>query len=183
MHGTYAWQNDPDSVPCRSSPCYSTLSDISLSVPKGALCMVVGAVGSGKSSLLAAMLGEMHSVRGSAVVNGTVAYTSQVRSIPRHCICMIRPVAAPNLFTGMAWNILHTQQLVWWEHAGPLDTERHREGQHPHGCGCRRGALQRGGGGVRTGAGPGHAAQGRRHRDRGEGRDPVRCAGCPVSVA
>ena len=78
MHGTYAWQNHPDSVP--------TLSDISLSVPKGALCMVVGAVGSGKSSLLAAMLGEMHSVRGSAAVNGTMAYTSQVCPTLPNCV-------------------------------------------------------------------------------------------------
>ena len=76
IHGTYAWKNEPDSA--------LTLSEISLSVPKGALCMVVGAVGSGKSSLLAAMLGEMHSVRGSAAVKGTVAYTSQACLTPLH---------------------------------------------------------------------------------------------------
>jgi ABC-type transport system involved in cytochrome bd biosynthesis fused ATPase/permease subunit len=70
MQGTYSWEKDPESAP--------TLCDITLSVPKGALCIVVGMVGSGKSSLLAAILGEMHCVRGTSAVNGSIAYTSQV---------------------------------------------------------------------------------------------------------
>lgn len=81
MHSTYAWSNEADSHP--------TLSDISLFVPKGALCIVVGTVGSGKSSLLAAMLGEMHCVRGTATVDGTIAYTAQVRTSCAHCSSFI----------------------------------------------------------------------------------------------
>jgi ABC-type Mn2+/Zn2+ transport system ATPase subunit len=76
MQGTYAWEKDPESAP--------TLCDITLSVPKGALCIVVGMVGSGKSSLLAAILGEMHCVRGTSAVNGSIAYTSQVRTALAH---------------------------------------------------------------------------------------------------
>lgn len=69
MHGTYAWTDSADNPP--------VLSDITFSVPKGSLCIVVGAVGCGKSSLLAAMLGEMHCVSGSGTVQGSLAYTAQ----------------------------------------------------------------------------------------------------------
>ncbi|UYV80070.1 ABCC6 [Cordylochernes scorpioides] len=41
------------------------LKDITLHVPKGALVAVIGTVGSGKSSLLSAMLGEMSRQSGS----------------------------------------------------------------------------------------------------------------------
>lgn len=40
------------------------LRNLSLRVPRGALVAVVGAVGSGKSSLLSALLGEMNKVSG-----------------------------------------------------------------------------------------------------------------------
>jgi len=39
--------------------------------------MVVGAVGSGKSSLISAVLGEMHRNKGDLTINGSVAYCSQ----------------------------------------------------------------------------------------------------------
>lgn len=67
VQGTYAWEpvHEPN------------LIDVSFSLPKGALCMVVGAVGSGKSSLLAALLGEMPCVRGTAVLRGSVALSTQ----------------------------------------------------------------------------------------------------------
>jgi ABC-type nitrate/sulfonate/bicarbonate transport system ATPase subunit len=40
-------------------PRGSCLTDLSLSVPRGHLVCVVGAVGSGKSSLLSALIGEL----------------------------------------------------------------------------------------------------------------------------
>lgn len=88
MHGTYAWGKSPESAPI--------LSDITLSVPRGALCIVVGTVGSGKSSLLAAMLGEMHCVTGSTVVEGSVAFTAQVcnsgiATLCVLCMCVVSP--------------------------------------------------------------------------------------------
>jgi ABC-type multidrug transport system ATPase subunit len=50
-----------------------------LQVGAGQLVAVVGEVGSGKSSLLNALLGEMRARGGSVSVAGTVAYTAQVR--------------------------------------------------------------------------------------------------------
>ncbi|PRW33949.1 ABC transporter isoform A [Chlorella sorokiniana] len=53
------------------------LHGINLNVPRGSLTIVVGSVGAGKSSLLAAMLGEMPVLQGSVVVRGSTAYTQQ----------------------------------------------------------------------------------------------------------
>ena len=62
------------------------LHDVNLALPAGGLVMVVGPVGSGKSSLLAAILGELVAVQlagaaagvGGVSVAGSVAYTAQV---------------------------------------------------------------------------------------------------------
>uniref|UniRef100_A0AAX7SUA8 ABC-type glutathione-S-conjugate transporter n=1 Tax=Astatotilapia calliptera TaxID=8154 RepID=A0AAX7SUA8_ASTCA len=50
---------------------------ISVSVPRGSLVAVVGHVGSGKSSLLSAMLGETEKRSGQVTVKGSVAYVPQ----------------------------------------------------------------------------------------------------------
>ncbi|XP_005091940.1 canalicular multispecific organic anion transporter 2 [Aplysia californica] len=54
-----------------------TLKNVNVRVGQGQLVAVVGAVGSGKSSLLSAFLGEMERLRGRAGVKGTVAYVPQ----------------------------------------------------------------------------------------------------------
>ncbi|KAI5074572.1 hypothetical protein GOP47_0010533 [Adiantum capillus-veneris] len=54
-----------------------TLRDINLNIGQGSLVTIVGTVGSGKSSLLAALLGEMVKVSGMAKIAGSVAYVSQ----------------------------------------------------------------------------------------------------------
>jgi len=54
-----------------------TLHNINLTVQPGQLVMVVGEVGSGKSSLLSAILGEMHPCGGAVCVQGSIAYTAQ----------------------------------------------------------------------------------------------------------
>lgn len=53
------------------------LKDIEFDIPKGKLCAVVGSVGSGKSSLLQALLGEMRRTSGSVTLNGRVSYAAQ----------------------------------------------------------------------------------------------------------
>ncbi|KAG8182125.1 hypothetical protein JTE90_002619 [Oedothorax gibbosus] len=53
------------------------LNNINLHVPKGSLIAVIGTVGSGKSSLLSAILGEMYITDGTLDVEGTIAYVPQ----------------------------------------------------------------------------------------------------------
>ena len=54
------------------------LRDISMSVPRGQLVAVVGAVGSGKSSLLQGLIGEMRMTTGNVVFGGSVGYCPQI---------------------------------------------------------------------------------------------------------
>lgn len=81
----------------------NTLNDISLSIKPGMLIAVIGQVGSGKSSLLEAILGELPLESGSVSVNGTVSYAAQ----------------EPWLFVGsVRQNILFGQ---------PMDRERYKQ--------------------------------------------------------
>uniref|UniRef100_A0A672I9F9 ABC-type glutathione-S-conjugate transporter n=1 Tax=Salarias fasciatus TaxID=181472 RepID=A0A672I9F9_SALFA len=61
--GTFAWERDAEPV--------------SLEIKPGQLVAVVGAVGSGKSSLISALLGEMHSTKGFINIQGSIAYVPQ----------------------------------------------------------------------------------------------------------
>lgn len=53
------------------------LEDISLQVPKGSFVAIVGRVGSGKSSLLQSLVGEIRKKEGKVVFGGSVAYAPQ----------------------------------------------------------------------------------------------------------
>jgi ATP-binding cassette, subfamily C (CFTR/MRP), member 1 len=53
------------------------LKDISFQVKRGELVVIVGEIGSGKSSLLAALVGEMRRVEGAVKLGGTVGYCPQ----------------------------------------------------------------------------------------------------------
>ena len=55
----------------------ATLQNINLSIAKGSLVAIVGTVGSGKSSLLSAILNDMVKLTGSGQVKGTLAYVPQ----------------------------------------------------------------------------------------------------------
>ncbi|KAG2526976.1 hypothetical protein JM18_003048 [Phytophthora kernoviae] len=59
-----------------ATKCF-TLQGINLHIDAGSLVMVVGAVGSGKSSLLQALLGEMQGTGGNMAVRGDISYVSQ----------------------------------------------------------------------------------------------------------
>ncbi|XP_021092877.1 multidrug resistance-associated protein 6 isoform X3 [Heterocephalus glaber] len=65
--GTFAWSQE-------SPPC---LHRINLTVPQGCLLAIVGPVGTGKSSLLSALLGELSKLEGSVSIQGPVAYVPQ----------------------------------------------------------------------------------------------------------
>jgi len=60
------------------------LTNISLTLPKGSLTAIVGAVGQGKSSLLCGILGEMKRTSGSVTLNGSIGYCPQQPWI-QHC--------------------------------------------------------------------------------------------------
>ncbi|KAL4659053.1 multidrug resistance-associated protein 1-like isoform X1 [Arapaima gigas] len=67
INGTFSWSSgDPP-----------FLKRINISIPDGMLVAVVGHVGSGKSSLLSALLGEMQKQEGSVSTKGSVAYVPQ----------------------------------------------------------------------------------------------------------
>lgn len=53
------------------------ISHINITIPRGQLCAIVGPVGSGKSSLLSAMIGEMKRLSGSVTFGGSVGYCAQ----------------------------------------------------------------------------------------------------------
>ncbi|XP_049501524.1 ATP-binding cassette sub-family C member 2 [Panthera uncia] len=55
----------------------ATIRDVNLDIMPGQLVAVVGTVGSGKSSLMSAMLGEMENVHGHITIKGTIAYVPQ----------------------------------------------------------------------------------------------------------
>ncbi|XP_062841068.1 multidrug resistance-associated protein 1 [Trichomycterus rosablanca] len=66
-NGSFSWSRD-------GAPC---LKRVNVRVPPGLLVAVVGPVGSGKSSLLSAVLGEMEKKSGNVTVRGSVAYVPQ----------------------------------------------------------------------------------------------------------
>ncbi|XP_010145575.1 PREDICTED: canalicular multispecific organic anion transporter 1 [Eurypyga helias] len=64
---TFAWEQDGSAV----------IKDVTLDIAPGSLVAVVGAVGSGKSSLVSAMLGEMQNIKGHINIQGSLAYVPQ----------------------------------------------------------------------------------------------------------
>ncbi|KAJ0986471.1 hypothetical protein J5N97_004827 [Dioscorea zingiberensis] len=67
-NGVFSWEPN-SSIP--------TLKNVNLDFRRGEKISVCGAVGSGKSSLLSAILGEMSKISGSVDIYGSVAYVSQ----------------------------------------------------------------------------------------------------------
>ncbi|CAL9687902.1 unnamed protein product [Knipowitschia caucasica] len=65
--GSFAWEQEADPL----------LRNVSIDIKPGKLVAVVGAVGSGKSSLISALLGEMHKKKGFINIKGSLAYVPQ----------------------------------------------------------------------------------------------------------
>ncbi|XP_071734179.1 LOW QUALITY PROTEIN: ABC transporter C family member 13-like [Rutidosis leptorrhynchoides] len=68
----FAWANIDQEV---KEPI---LNRVNLAIPKGSLVAVIGEVGSGKSSLLNSILGEMKFIKGYVYSSGSVAYVPQI---------------------------------------------------------------------------------------------------------
>ncbi|CAN6675143.1 metal resistance protein Ycf1p [Trichomonascus vanleenenianus] len=69
-NGTFVWERKPE---------YKVaLSNINFTAKKGQLSCIVGRVGSGKSSMLQCILGDLYKADGNVSVKGKVAYSSQV---------------------------------------------------------------------------------------------------------
>ncbi|KAM7485082.1 hypothetical protein LguiA_001091 [Lonicera macranthoides] len=66
--GTFSWDDEGDE---------EGLKDVNLEIKKGEFAAIVGTVGSGKSSLLASILGELHKISGKVRVCGSTAYVAQ----------------------------------------------------------------------------------------------------------
>ncbi|KAI9224695.1 P-loop containing nucleoside triphosphate hydrolase protein [Blastocladiella britannica] len=66
-NASFAWDGDD----------HSTLQDITLSVKKGEILAVIGSVGAGKSSFIAALLGQMSKRKGEAALFGSTSYVPQ----------------------------------------------------------------------------------------------------------
>ncbi|XP_035883030.1 canalicular multispecific organic anion transporter 1 isoform X2 [Phyllostomus discolor] len=64
---SFTWDQDSE----------ATIRDVNLDIMPGQLVAVVGTVGSGKSSLMSAMLGEMEHVHGHISIKGSIAYVPQ----------------------------------------------------------------------------------------------------------
>jgi ATP-binding cassette, subfamily C (CFTR/MRP), member 1 len=65
---TFTWNKDENR---------NALENINFSAHRGELSCIVGRVGTGKSSLLQTMLGDLYRIKGEVVVRGTVAYVAQ----------------------------------------------------------------------------------------------------------
>ncbi|CAN1274161.1 ABC transporter C family member 4 [Linum perenne] len=94
QNGTFSWDNNGDE---------KILNDINLEIKKGELAAIVGTVGSGKSSLLASILGETHKIAGKVLVRGSTGYVAQTPWIQHGTI-------AENILFGL-----------------PMDKERYQE--------------------------------------------------------
>ncbi|KAG6501284.1 hypothetical protein ZIOFF_041163 [Zingiber officinale] len=68
VNGTFSWNHSSDSP---------TLNDLNFKVLRGMKVAVCGTVGSGKSSLLSSLLGEVPKISGSVRLCGTTAYVPQ----------------------------------------------------------------------------------------------------------
>ncbi|KAI9352851.1 hypothetical protein BDR26DRAFT_1002960 [Obelidium mucronatum] len=81
------------------------LSEVNVLFPAGKLSVVVGATGSGKTSLLLSLLGETRRLNGTRKCPGTVAYVSQTAWLTNATI-------RQNILFGAKWNPVRYRRVV-----------------------------------------------------------------------
>ena len=69
-NSTFKWSLKSDSD-------VSSIKNINLKCRDGELVSIIGSVGSGKSSIINAILGEMYKVKGDIVIRGSISYIPQ----------------------------------------------------------------------------------------------------------
>lgn len=99
----FKWHQDAEAL---------TLSKINVTLRPGTLTIVVGPVGSGKSSLVNAMLGEMYQTRGTRVVHGDIAYASQQAWIQNQTV-------QENILFGVPYEAEHYERVITACQLGP----------------------------------------------------------------
>lgn len=93
--GVFGWDDEGDAV----------LNNVNLKIKKGELAAIVGTVGSGKSSLLSSVLGEMHKISGQVRVCGTTAYVAQTAWIQNGTI-------QENILFGLPMNTQRYREVI-----------------------------------------------------------------------
>ncbi|RUP47989.1 ABC transporter type 1, transmembrane domain-containing protein [Jimgerdemannia flammicorona] len=82
-----------------------TLSDVNLSIARGSLTAVIGRVGSGKTSLISAAIGDMYKQGGTIEIRGSVAYVPQQAWI-------INATLRENIIFGLAWDESRYRRII-----------------------------------------------------------------------
>jgi ABC-type multidrug transport system fused ATPase/permease subunit len=88
-NGTFKWDRHDEER--------TALKDINFSTAKGELSCVLGRVGSGKSSFLQAILGDLYKVEGEVKLHGSVAYVAQQAWV-------MNATVRENIIFGHRWN-------------------------------------------------------------------------------
>jgi len=97
--------DDDDPVYCAESGDGFSLDKISVKVKKGQLVAFVGPVGSGKSSMLLTMLGEMPICDGYSNIQGNIVYTPQESWV-------FAGTVRENILFGLAYDKRHYEQVL-----------------------------------------------------------------------
>ena len=84
---------------------YFVYDSINLHIQRGSLVAIVGTVGAGKSSILAALLGEMKKAHGSISVCGSIAYVPQTAWI-------MNATLKENITFGREWKRTLYDQII-----------------------------------------------------------------------
>ncbi|GBP63231.1 hypothetical protein EVAR_56612_1 [Eumeta japonica] len=96
-----------------ASEVASTLQDIDIEILKGKLVGIIGPVGSGKSSLLQTILGELNLESGSIEINGKISYASQEPWV-------FGSTVRQNILFGLPYDdFSQFKSLAWYMHIKP----------------------------------------------------------------